>query len=69
MGAYLIMLRIKICHLNGEEEQHVFNGDVSFVIGRTNTRVIEFSINDEKETELNYEDGANVVVANWGKGL
>lgn len=62
------MLRIKICHLNGEEEQHVFYGDVSFVIGRNSTRVIEFS-NHEKETELKYEDGANVVVANWGKGL
>ena len=62
------MLRIKICHLNGEEEQHVFNGDVSFVIGRTSTKIIEFS-NREKESELQYEDGANVVVANWGKGL
>ena len=62
------MLRIKICHLNGEEEQHVFNGDVSFVIGRTSTKIIEFSNND-KETNLQYEDGANVVVANWGKGL
>ena len=48
------MLRIKICHLNGEEEQHVFYGDVSFVIGRNNTKVIEFN-NDEKETDLNYE--------------
>lgn len=62
------MLRIKICHLNGEEEQYVFYGDVSFVIGRNNTKVIEFN-NDEKETDLNYEEGANVVVANWGKGL
>ena len=62
------MLRIKICHLNGEEEQRVFNGDVSFVIGRTSVKIIEFS-NHEKETEIHYEDGANVVVANWGKGL
>lgn len=62
------MLRIKVSHLNGEEEQHVFYGDVSFVIGRTSTKIIEFSNND-KETTLKYEDGANVVVANWGKGL
>ena len=62
------MLRIKVTHTNGTEEQFIFNGDVSFVVGRTSTRVIEFS-NDDKESDIYYEEGATIVVANWGKGL
>ena len=61
------MLTLNITHLNGEHETIKFFNEVSVVVGKNHTRVLEFTETGECiEHDYNYELGSIVTVRNWG---